>query len=78
MVTRAPDDDHPMLAKARQWRERACACKDKPCAQAVDCEVVEWTYAHQNDCEAPSEAVAKQIDEHMRRMEECLCRFGIH
>ena len=68
-----PED--PRIAKLREFRDRACACKDKPCVDAVQQDLIGWASSDKTKGK-PSEADAKAADEIMSQFEKCVEAAG--
>jgi hypothetical protein len=69
--------EHPMVAKLREFKDRACTCKDKPCVDAVQKDLIAWAYAQPPESGTkPSEADAKAADEINEQLEKCIVAAG--
>jgi hypothetical protein len=67
--------EDPHLPKLREFRDRACACKDKACVDAVQKELIAWASADKSKTK-PSDADAKAADEIMAAFEKCVEAAG--
>jgi len=68
-----PED--PRIAKLREFRDRACACKDKRCVDAVQQELIAYASSDKSKTK-PSEADDKAADEIMKQFEDCVVAAG--
>ncbi len=62
--------EHPTVIKLRKFRDRACACKDKPCADTVEDDFVMWTNTDREP--APTGADATAADAIRRQFDKCI------
>lgn len=75
-ATRQVQSEDPEVAKLRGFKEQACACKDKPCVDAVQQDLIAWSYKDQGRDTPPSDADAKSADELMKAFEQCVVAAG--
>lgn len=66
-----------MITKLREFKDRACACKDKPCVDAVQKELIAWAYAQPPEHGTKlSDEDAKAADEINTQLEKCIVAAG--
>ena len=72
-MTSKPED--PRIAKLRELRDRACACKDKRCADAAQQDATAFAYADKTEGTS-SDADAKAADDILRAFTDCIVAAG--
>ena len=70
-----------IIARSGELRDRACACKDAPCAQGVRQDHDTWLYEQVAEIQksgppTSSKAEEEQASEAQRALFECLRRYG--
>jgi hypothetical protein len=67
--------EDPRVTKLREFRDRACACKDKPCVDAVQQDIIAYASSDKSTAK-PSKADEKAADEIMKKFEDCVVAAG--
>jgi len=70
-----PSSEDPHLAKLREFRDRACACKDKRCVDAVQQELIAYASADKSTTK-PSKADEQAADQILTELEKCVEAAG--
>ena len=69
-----PED--PEVTTLRGFKDRACVCKDKPCVDDVQQDLIAYAYNAKGGTTEPTEADAKAADEIMHAFEKCVVAAG--
>jgi hypothetical protein len=67
--------EDPGVTKLREFRDRACACKDKHCVDTVQQDLIAYA-SNDKSTTKPSKADEKAADEIMKKFEDCVVAAG--
>ena len=70
-----PAPQSPQVAKLREFRDRACACKTTPCVDDVQQDLIAWA-AHDTSQDKPSDADTNAADALVKEFQQCVVAAG--